>query len=75
MIIVDYYQQLIILKGFSDMVDSDIKFAKNINIDFYTSQEYFNNIDRPNEYLSNTWYTKIKIRYAGTAKKFSETNT
>ena len=65
-------------KGFSDIDSSDIKFAKNINIDFYTSQEYFNNIDRPNEYLLDTYGIQKLKKYAtfGTyQKKFFETNT
>ena len=58
-------------KGFSDIDSSDIKFAKNINIDFYTSQEYFNNIDRPNEYLLDTYGIQKLKKYAtfGTYQK------
>jgi DNA 3'-phosphatase len=42
-------------KGFSDIDSSDIKFARNLEILFYSPKEYFKNIPKSKDYLLDTY--------------------
>ena len=51
-------------KGFSDLDCSDMKFAKNIQIKFYTSNQYFDNRALPNNYVLDTYAINMFRKYA-----------
>lgn len=51
-------------KGFSDLNCSDMKFAENIQIKFYTSNYYFNNKPMTNNYVLDTYGINIFKKYA-----------
>lgn len=51
-------------KGFSDLNCSDMKFAQNIKIKFYTSKQYFKNKALPNNYVLDTYAINMFRKYA-----------
>ena len=51
-------------KGFSDLDCSDMKFAKNVQIKFYTSNQYFDNRALPNDYVLDTYAINLFRKYA-----------
>lgn len=58
-------------KGFSEIDSSDIKFAINLGLLFYSPKEYFRNIPKSKNYLVDTYGIDIFKKYCtfGTYKK------